>query len=130
MKILGKFVVDVFKHVVVVYDGLPEYVKKNAQARCETSSDSQQIDIYVKGKDAFTGYVMHECIHAADFILNNIGADMGTSPSDSEIRAYLAEYIYCQTECILGRMKATSLFRVIDPEVKQTPQKVNFKKKK
>ena len=126
MKILGKFVVDVFKHAVVVYDGMPEYAKKNAQARCEFAPDSQQIDIYVKGKDAFTGYVMHECVHAADFILNNIGADMGTSPSDSAIRAYLAEYIYCQTECILGRMKATSLFRAIDPEA----QKTNPKKKK
>ena len=119
MKVLGKFTVDVFKHAVVVYEGLPDYAKKNAQARCEFASDSQQIDIYVKGKDAFAGYVMHECVHAADFILNNIGADMGTNPSDSEIRAYLAEYIYCQTECILGRMKATSLFRVVEPKTKR-----------
>lgn len=113
MKVLGKFVVDVFKHAVVVYDGLPEYAKNNAQARCEFASDSQQIDVYIKGKDAFEGYIMHECVHAADFILNNIGADMGTTPSDSEIRAYLAEYIFCKINVILGRMKETDLFRVI-----------------
>lgn len=56
---------------------------------------------------------MHECVHAADFILDNIGADMGCNPNDSEIRAYLAEYIFCKVEVILGRMKETSLFQII-----------------
>lgn len=29
----------------------------------------------------------------------------GTNPNDSEVRAYLAEYIFCKVGCILGTMK-------------------------
>lgn len=116
MKILGKFVVDVFKHCVVVHEGLPAWVKGNVQARCDFESGTQQIDIYVTNKDAFQGYVMHECVHAADFILNNIGADMGTNPNDSEVRAYLAEYIFCKVGVVLGHMKENDLFSVLEPK--------------
>lgn len=116
MKTLGKFVVDVFKHCVVVHEGLPDWVKGNVQARCEFESGTQQIDIYVTNKDAFQGYVMHECVHAADFILNNIGADMGTNPNDSEVRAYLAEYIFCKVGVVLGHMKEHDLFSVLEPK--------------
>ena len=105
MKRLGGFEIDVFKHGVDVYVGLPSDTKSTAEARCDIIMDEQQVNIYLKGKDCFTGYVMHECIHAADFILNNIGADMGTNPNDSEVRAYMAEYIFCKVGCILGIMK-------------------------
>lgn len=106
MKRLGGFEIDVFKHGVDVYVGLPsDCVKSTTEARCEVITDKQQVNIYLKEKDCFTGYVMHECIHAADFILNNIGADMGTNPNDSEVRAYLAEYIFCKVGCILGTIK-------------------------
>ena len=105
MKRLGGFEIDVFKHGVDVYIGLPEDCAKNIEARCDVIIDKQQVNIYLKQKDCFTGYIMHECIHAADLILNNIGADMGTSPNDSEVRAYLAEYIFCKVGCILGIIK-------------------------
>ena len=105
MKRLGGFEIDVFKHDVDVYVGLPSDTKSTAEARCDIIMDEQQVNIYLKEKDCFTGYVMHECVHAADFILNNIGADMGTNPNDSEVRAYLAEYIFCKVGCILGTMK-------------------------
>lgn len=106
MKRLGGFEIDVFKHGVDVYVGLPsDCTKSTVEAHCEIIIDKQQVNIYLKEKDCFTGYVMHECIHAADFILNNIGADMGTNPNDSEVRACLAEYIFCKVGCILGTMK-------------------------
>ena len=108
MKRIGGFEIDIFKHGVDVYTGLPEDCAKNAKAYCEIVLDKQQVNIYLKEKDYFTGYVMHECIHAADFILKNIGADMGTNPNDSEVRAYLAEYIFCKVGCILGIMKYKS----------------------
>lgn len=114
MKKIGQFEVDVFKHAVYVYIGMPEGVPINAQARCVMPSGSQHIEIYIREKNAFQGYVMHECVHAADFILDNIGAYMGTDVSGSEVRAYLAEYIFCKTECLLGRMKEKSLFRVVE----------------
>lgn len=110
MRKLGQFDICVFKHTVFVFQGLPDGLSNRVQAHCEYEPGQQYINIYVKDKNAFQGYVMHECVHAADFILNNIGADMGCNPSDSEIRAYLAEYIFCKTECVLGNMKETSLF--------------------
>ena len=113
LKRIGQFEVDVYKHAVYVYIGMPDGVPNNAQAHCSMPVGSQHIEIYVRNKSAFQGYVMHECIHAADFILDNIGAYMGTDANSSEIRAYLAEYIFCKTECILGRMKETSLFKSI-----------------
>lgn len=105
MKRLGGFEIDVFKHGVDIYVGLPEDCAKNAEGYCEIVLDKQQVKIYLKEKNCFTGYVMHECVHAADFILNNIGADMGTNPNDSEVRAHLAEYIFCKVGCILGTIK-------------------------
>ena len=106
MKQIGSFEIDVFKHGVKVFVGLPsDYAKNTTEGRCEIIIDKQQVNIYLKEKDCFTGYVMHECVHTADFILSNIGADMGTNPSDSEVRAYLAEYIFCKVGCILGTMK-------------------------
>lgn len=105
MKRLGGFEIDVFKHGVDVYVGLPSDTKNTAEARCEIITDKQQVNIYLKEKDCFMGYVMHECVHAADFILNNIGADMGTNPNDSEVRAYLAQYIYSMVGVKLGFMK-------------------------
>lgn len=114
MKKIGQFEIDVFKHVVYVYIGMPEGVPINAQARCVMPVGSQHIEIYIREKSAFQGYVMHECVHAADFILDNIGAYMGTDANSSEIRAYLAEYIFCKTECLLGRMKEKSLFRAVE----------------
>ena len=113
MKQIGQFEIDVFKHAVYVYIGMPEGTPQIAQARCSLPAGSQHVEIYIRDKSAFQGYVMHECVHAADFILDNIGAYMGTDPNSSEIRAYLAEYIFCKTECILGRMKENSLFRAI-----------------
>ena len=114
MRKLGQFEVDVFKHAVYVYIGMPDGVPNNAQARCVLPAGSQHIELYIRDKNAFQGYVMHECVHAADFILDNIGAYMGTDANGSEVRAYLAEYIFCRTECLLGRMKAKSLFSVVD----------------
>ena len=105
MKRLGGFEIGVFKHGVDVYVGLPEDCAKNAAGYCEIVLDEQQVKIFLKEKDCFAGYVMHECVHAADFILKNIGADMGTNPNDSEVRAYMAEYIFCKVGCILGTMK-------------------------
>ena len=105
MKQIGSFEIDVFNHSVDVYIGLPEDCAKNVKAHCEIITDKQQVNIYLKEKDCFTGHVMHECVHAADFILNNIGADMGTNPNDSEVRAYLAEYIYSMVGVKLGFMK-------------------------
>ena len=105
MKRLGGFEIDVFKHGVDVYVGLPSDTKNTEEARCDIIIDEQQVNIYLKEKDCFTGYIMHECVHAADFILENIGAGMGTNPNDSEVRAYLAEYIFCEVGCILGTMK-------------------------
>lgn len=113
IKKIGAFEVDVFKHAVYVYIGMPDGVPLNAQAHCSMPVGSQHIELYIRDKKAFQGYVMHECVHAADFILDNIGAYMGTDANSSEIRAYLAEYIFCKTECVLGRMKETSLYKAI-----------------
>lgn len=113
MKRIGQFEVDVFKHAVYVYIGVPDGTPVNAQARCVMPANSQHIEIYIRDKSAFQGYIMHECVHAADFILDNIGAYMGTDANSSEIRAYLAEYIFCKTECLLGRMKEKSLYKAI-----------------
>lgn len=111
MKLLGSFEVEVFKHKVNVYIGLPETCTTNVVGHCMIVPVEQEINIYLDSKECFTGYVMHECVHAADFILNNIGADMGTNPNDSEVRAYLSEYIFCMTGCLLGRVKKKTVKR-------------------
>lgn len=108
MRKIGKFEIEVFKHGVELWvGGMPESAnaKPTTRAYTELTIDEQLVRIYLLTKDEYDFYVMHECIHAADFILNNIGANMNTNPDDSEIRAYLAEYIYCRVGCILGRCK-------------------------
>lgn len=106
MKRIGKFEIDVFKHGVELWvGGMPESAKAQARAYTELTIDKQLVCIYLLSKDEYDFYIMHECIHAADFILNNIGANMDTSPDCSEIRAYLAEYIYYKIGQILGFIK-------------------------
>lgn len=105
MKRIGKFEIDVFKHGVELYIGLPPEAQTTTEAYCELIDGEQLIKIYLKDKNAYVGYIMHECVHAADFILNNIGANMGTDPDQSEIRAYLTEYIYCKVGWVLGTIK-------------------------
>ena len=106
MKRIGKFEIDVFKHGVELWvGGMPESAKPQARAYTELTTDKQLVCIYLLSKDEYDFYIMHECIHAADFILNNIGANMDTNPDCSEIRAYLAEYIYCKIGQILGFIK-------------------------
>jgi len=105
-KKVGAFEIDVFKHGVEVYVGdLPDECSKTARAYCTLFIDERLVKIYLLSKDEYEFYIMHECIHAADFILNNIGANLDTKPDDSEVRAYLAEYIYCKVGCILGKIK-------------------------
>lgn len=106
MKKIGAFEIDVFKHGVEVYIGeLPDDVHKAARAYCELLIDERLIKLYLLSKDEYDFYILHECVHAADFILNNIGANMDTKPECSEIRAYLTEYIYCKVGKVLGRIK-------------------------
>ena len=105
MKQIGCFEIDVFKHGVKIFVGLPDGLKANTEAHTEIIFDEQLVNLYFKTKTPELHYVMHECIHAADFILNAIGADMGTNANDSEVRAYLAEYIYSMVGVKLGFMK-------------------------
>ena len=104
-KRIGKFEIDVFKHGVEVYVGdLPDECHAAARAYTELLIDERLIKLYLLSKDEYDFYIMHECVHAADFIVNNIGANMDTKPDASEVRAYLAEYIYCKVGCVLGRI--------------------------
>lgn len=105
MKRIGKFEIDVFKHGVELYIGLPPEAQTTTEAYCELIDGEQLIKIYLKDKNAYVGYIMHECIHAADFILDHIGAHLATSADDSEVRANLAEYIFGKVGCILGFCK-------------------------
>lgn len=105
-KRVGTFEIDVFKHGVEVYVGeLPDECHAAARAYSELLIDERLVKIYLLSKDEYDFYIMHECVHAADFILNNIGANMDTKPDDSEVRAYLTEYIYCKVGCVLGTIK-------------------------
>ena len=106
MNQIGSFEIDVFQHGIKIFVGFPdEDNKPNQEGRCEVFMDKQLVHLYFKDKQPQTHIIMHECIHAADFILNGIGADMGTNPNDSEVRAYLAEYIYSMVGVKLGFMK-------------------------
>lgn len=106
MKPFGKFEIDIFKHGVEVYIGeLPDECHKAARAYCNLLVDKRLVQLYFLSKDEYDFYKMHECIHAADFILNNIGANMDTKPDNSEVRACLAEYIYCKVGQVLGKIK-------------------------
>lgn len=106
MKKIGAFEIDLFKHGVEVYVGdLPDECHAAARAYTELLIDERLIKLYLLSKDEYDFYIMHECVHAADFILMNIGANMDTKPDCSEIRAYLTEYIYCKVGQILGRIK-------------------------
>lgn len=105
MKQIGSFEIDVFKHGVKVFVGFPDDDKPNETGRCEVFMDKQLVHLYFKDKQPPTHIIMHECIHAADFILYNIGANMDAKPDNSEIRAYLAEYIYSMVGVKLGFMK-------------------------
>lgn len=106
MKKVGSFEIQLYKHAVDVFVGLPDDVPQQHAAHTDMFPDEQLVKIFIKNPDDFyIGYTMHECIHAADFILYSIGANMGCSPDDSEVRAYLAEYIYNKTAQILGYLK-------------------------
>lgn len=106
MRKIGKFEIEVFKHGVEVYVGkLPDECTAAARAYTVLLIDERLVKIYLLSRNEYDFYIMHECIHAADFILNNIGANMDTKPDNSEIRAYLAENIYCRVGCVLGRCK-------------------------
>lgn len=105
-KKVGAFEIDVFKHGVEVYVGdLPDECHAAARAYTELLIDERLIKLYLLSKDEYDFYIMHECIHAADFILYAIGANMGCTPDDSEVRAYLAEHIYNKTAQALGYLK-------------------------
>lgn len=119
MKRIGKFEIDVFKHGVEVYVGdLPDECHAAARAYTELLTDERLVKIYLQSKNEYVFYIMHECIHAADFILNNVGANMDTKPDDSEVRAYLAEYIYCKVGCILGTVKLDKTINIHKGEKK------------
>lgn len=107
MKQVGEFEIPLYKHAVKVFVGMPDELPQQHAAHTEMFPDKQLVHIYVKDpKDFFCmGYTMHECIHAADFILYTIGANMSCTPDDSEVRAYLAEYIYNKTAQALGVLK-------------------------
>ena len=106
MKPFGKFEIDIFKHGIEVYIGnLPEECHNASRAYTELLVNERLVRLFFLSKDEYDFYIMHECIHAADFILNNIGANMDTKPDDSEIRAYLTEYIYCKVGQVLGKVK-------------------------
>lgn len=103
-KKIGSFIVDVYDFQITLFVGLPEDMKPNTAAYAEWYTNTKTVNIYLK-EDYWIGNLMHECIHAADFILNGIGADMGTNPNDSEVRAYLATYIFGKCGCLLGTTK-------------------------
>lgn len=105
MKQIGSFEIPVFKHGVKIFIGLPDELRPNAAAHTEILFDEQLVNLYFKSRNTELHYVMHECIHAADFILNSIGANMGTNANDSEVRAYLAEYIFSMVGVKLGYAK-------------------------
>lgn len=118
-KRIGTFEIDVFKHGVEVYVGdLPDECQKSARAYCTLFIDERLVKIYLLSKNEYDFYIMHECIHAADFILNNMGANMDTKPDASEVRAYLAEYIYCKVGCILGTVKLDKTINIHKGEKK------------
>lgn len=105
-KKLGAFEIDIFKHGVEVYIGdMPDGAHSATRAYCELLPDERLIKLYLLSKLEYDFYILHECVHAADFILHNIGANMGTDPDQSEIRAYLTEYIYCKIGWLLGTIK-------------------------
>lgn len=91
MKKLGQFEIPVFKFGVMVYKGLPDDKPKNQAGFCETVFEEQTVRLYYNKLEP--NYIVHEIVHAADFILYAIGADMGTSSADSEVRAYLVDFI-------------------------------------
>lgn len=98
---LGDFTVDLYKTHIVLYHGISkEFAKDGRVACCEC--DVGRVNIYFEDRHPGLGYIVHECTHAADFILDTIGAEMGTSQADSEVRAYLLEYIFSQVCVIYG----------------------------
>lgn len=102
MKEIGSFNIEVFKHKVIVYSGLPNYVSKKTIGRCEIDPDKMQVEIYLHPK-IYLSEIAHECVHCADFILHNIGAKLETSPSESEVRSYLVEHILENVQKILKK---------------------------
>lgn len=110
---IGKFEIDLYKHGIELYIGdMPEETHPSARAYTELLIEERLVKIYLQSKKEFDFYIMHECIHAADFILHNIGANIDCSPNNSEIRAYLAEYIYCCIGTILGTIKLDKKIRL------------------
>lgn len=105
MKQIGSFEIDVFKHGVKIFVGFPDDDKSNEVGRCEAFMDKQLVHLYFKDKQPPTHVIMHECIHAADFILYNIGETANATTDCGEVRAYLAEYIYSMVGVKLGFMK-------------------------
>ena len=121
----GEFEIDIFKHGFEVYTGgLPDGVHNAACAYCELLPDERLIKLYLLHNTEYDYYILHECVHAADFILNNIGANMGTDPDQSEIRAYLAEYIYCKVGCVLGTLKYDPTIRIHETSCKKGTKRV------
>lgn len=104
MKKLGRFEIPIYKHLVVLYFGLPDDVKPNTSACCVLEKDKQAVGIYVSDKSTWPD-VVHEIVHAADFILANIGAEMGCATGDSEVRAYLVGFITEKIEKIQKNIK-------------------------
>lgn len=104
MKKLGRFEIPIYKHLVMLYLGLPDDARPNTSAYCVLEKDKQAVGIYVSEKSTWPD-VVHEIVHAADFILINIGADMGCAPGDSEVRAYLVGFMTEKIEKIQKNIK-------------------------
>nr|DAH24268.1 MAG TPA: peptidase [Caudoviricetes sp.] len=104
MKKIGKFDVPIFNHTVHVFDGLPnEEPRAAAKGYCVINFDTCNVEIYFKNRKVHTNIIVHEIIHAVDWILHNCGIDAGTEKKDSEVRAYLVGYILERTMRIINK---------------------------
>lgn len=107
MKKIGAFEICMFRHWVEVWNGIPPEAHPRAQAYTKLFFDEQVVRLCFDNKALDVPIIVHECIHAADFILDNIGAKMGTSNTNSEVRAYMATFIFENVTAILKKQEGT-----------------------
>lgn len=105
MKKLDGFEIFMFRHAVEVWDGIPPEAHPRALAYTKLFFDEQIVRMCFDVKDIDVPMIVHECIHATDFILDNIGARMGTGVCDSEVRAYIATFIFEKVSEILKKQE-------------------------
>lgn len=108
-KQIGKVEVPIYKHGIYVYIGMPDDVQPQEQARCQIVYAEQRINMYFKSIDTHSENIIHEIVHAVDFILFAVGANIDCTKESSEIRAYLTGYIWNRVGTIMHRISKPTL---------------------